>query len=399
LHKTFLPVKKYSLLIALQFVISAGLTQPYLVGNRSITFSDPSRNNRSIATNIYYPANTSGSNVPVAGNPGDKFPVLVFGHGFVMTTSAYANIWNAVVPQGYIIMLPTTESGFSPSHTEFAKDIAFLVTAMQNEGQNNSSPFYNKVDSTSCVMGHSMGGGSSFLSVQYNSSITAIANLAAAETNPSAIAACANITLPALVIAGGNDCITPPANHQLPMYNALASACKTYVSITGGSHCQMAESNFNCNLGELTCSPPPAITRAQQHAIINSLLIPWLNYHLKGDCNAWSDFQNLLSAGSGITSQQSCTACVTGITPPESSGKLKIFPVPARNHFFVQTDDDIASVNISIYNLQGVKISEQFISRKDYNGFKAESPANTGIYLIELMTGKGERRYSRLIVQ
>lgn len=392
-------MKKFSLLFALQFVIFLGFTQPYPVGNRSITFTDLSRNNRSIATDIYYPANTSGSNVPVAGNAGEKFPVLVFGHGFVMVTSAYANIWNAVVPQGYIVVLPNTESGFSPSHTEFSKDIAFLVSAMQSEGQNNSSAFFDKVDSTSCVMGHSMGGGSSFLSVQYNSSITAIANLAAAETNPSAIAACANITIPALVIAGGNDCITPPANHQLPMYNALSSACKTYVSITGGSHCQMAESNFNCNFGELTCTPAPSITRAQQHAIINSLLIPWLNYQLKGDCNAWNDFQNLLSAGSGITSQQSCTACVTGITNQDLYGKLKIFPVPARDHFFVRADGFRSSVKISIFSLQGIKVSEQYIIQKESDYFKAEAPAQSGLYLVECTSGSGERKFSRLIVQ
>ncbi len=392
-------MKKFNLLFALQFVISLGFTQPYLVGNRSITFNDPSRNNRSIPSDIYYPANSSGSNVPVAGNAGDKFPVLVFGHGFVMATSAYANIRNALVPQGYIVVLPNTESGFSPSHTEFAKDIAFLVTAMQGEGQNNSSPFYDKVDSTSCVMGHSMGGGSSFLSVQFNSSITAIANLAAAETNPSAIAACANITIPALVIAGGNDCITPPANHQLPMYNALSSACKAYVSITGGSHCQMAESNLNCNFGELTCSPPPAISRAQQHAIINSLLTPWLNYHLKGDCNAWNDFQNLLAAGSGITSQQSCTACVTGITNQDFSGKLKIFPVPARDHFFVQADGFSFTAKMIIYNVQGVKISEQVISRKELHYFRAEAPSASGLYLVELIAENGERKFSKLMVQ
>jgi hypothetical protein len=59
-----------------------------------------------------------------------------------------------------------------------------------------------------------MGGGSSFLAVQYNPAITAIANLAAAETNPSAIAAAANITIPALVIAGANDCAQGQASHR-----------------------------------------------------------------------------------------------------------------------------------------------------------------------------------------
>lgn len=130
------------------FIVTA---QPFLIGKRTLTFNDPSRNNRSIPAEIYYPANTAGTNVPVAGNAGDVFPVLVFGHGFVMSWDAYENIWNALVPEGYIMAFPKTETGFAPSHTEFAKDIAFLVTALQDEGQNSSSPFYQKIDSTSCV--------------------------------------------------------------------------------------------------------------------------------------------------------------------------------------------------------------------------------------------------------
>ncbi len=298
--------------ILLLAFFSQAVAQSFSTGHYTKVFQDPSRNNRNINAEIYYPSDSDGNNVPVALN-GGSFPVVVFGHGFVMTWSAYENVWDALAEAGFIVVFPTTEDGFSPNHTEFGKDIAFLVTALQNEGQLSTSILFNRVASTSAVMGHSMGGGSSFLAIQYNPNITAIANLAAAETNPSAIAACANITIPALVIAGANDCITPPATNQLAMYNALASNCKSYVSITGGSHCQFANSNFNCNFGELTCSPAPAISRTQQHAIKNSVLIPWLNYQLKNDCNAAATFENLIANPSGFTAQKNCVLCATSV--------------------------------------------------------------------------------------
>lgn len=392
-------MKKTGLLFSLLFIITQGLAQPYSVGHRTITFNDPSRNNRSIPTEIYYPANTAGDNVPVAGIAGDAFPLLVFGHGFVMAWDAYDNIWNAVVPAGYIIAFPKTETGFSPNHTEFAKDIAFLVFALQAEGQNPSSPFYQKIDSTSCVMGHSMGGGSSFLSVQYNSNITAVANLAAAETNPSAVAACANISIPSLLLIGGNDCITPPANHQLPMYNALGASCKTAVTITGGSHCYFANYNFNCAFGELTCSPAPAITRAQQHAAMNSLLIPWLDYQLKGDCNAWNDFQNLLTAAQGISSLQNCTACIpSSVLTAKGEEAISVFPIPATGYFFIRTKPGEKITAVKIYHSTGKKVNETMPEQQDDFTWKIDSKLIPGLYLLEIISGE-KKTFSKAIIQ
>ena len=311
------------------------IAQSFSTGHYTKVFQDPSRNNRNINAEIYYPADTDGNNVPVSVN-GGAFPVVVFGHGFVMTWSAYENVWDALTGSGFIAVFPTTEDGFAPNHTEFGKDIAFLVTAIQNEGLLSSSILFNRVASTSAVMGHSMGGGSSFLAVQYNPAITAIANLAAAETNPSAIAACANISIPALVIAGANDCITPPATNQLAMYNALASNCKAYISITGASHCQFANSNFNCSFGELTCTPAPAISRAQQHTIMNSVLIPWLEYQLKNDCNAATTFENLVANPTGFTAQKNCVLCPVGIGENHAGTfALSVYPTITGKSLFI----------------------------------------------------------------
>ena len=137
---------------------------------------------------------------------------------FVMAYTSYATLRDSLVSRGYIMAFPTTESGFSPSHLEFGKDIAFVAEQIQLTNSIITDLFYNRVATTTCVMGHSMGGGASFLSVPFFSGITAIANLAAAETSPSAVTAASLLTIPALLIAGGNDCITPAATNQLLMY-------------------------------------------------------------------------------------------------------------------------------------------------------------------------------------
>ena len=79
-------MKNYTLTICL-FLISMIAFSQYNVGFRYITVRDQSRF-RNIITNIYYPAATTGTDVPVLDN-GTKFPVVSFGHGFVMSSLAY----------------------------------------------------------------------------------------------------------------------------------------------------------------------------------------------------------------------------------------------------------------------------------------------------------------------
>ena len=83
------------------------------IGHRAETFFDSTRT-RSITCDIYYPADVSGTNVSVVSDT-IHFPVLVFGHGFVMSTSSYSSLRDSLVLQGYIMALPTTESAIRPS--------------------------------------------------------------------------------------------------------------------------------------------------------------------------------------------------------------------------------------------------------------------------------------------
>jgi len=295
-------LKKLLLLFNSTFLILNSTFAQYPIGYVYTSWNDPARN-RDVTCWIYYPGQSAGQNVGVTSG---SFPVIVFGHGFVMNYNAYSNIWNVLVPKGYILVFPTTEGGASPSHANYGADLAFLAATMQSEGASSSSPFYNHVTDKSGVMGHSMGGGSSFLAAENNTTITTMVTLAAAETNPSSTTAAANITIPALTIAGAADCVAPPASNALQMHNALASACKTYISINQGSHCYFAEYNFNCTFGESTCNPTPALDRAAQEDAAADMFCLWFDHYLKDDCQAWEDLQDSLAVSARITSQQSC---------------------------------------------------------------------------------------------
>ncbi len=310
-----LPMGLIALAVAL--VLSAavpGSATAWEIGHRFITWTDPDRGNRQIGTHVYYPADTPGDNVPVGGGGEFRFPVAVFGHGYLMVYSAYENIWTSLVPQGYIVALPTTEGNLFPSHQNFGLDISFLADAIRADGADPASPFFGAVAQTAAVMGHSMGGGASILAASQNPTITAVANLAAADTNPSAIDAAANVTAEALMFAGSLDCVTPPQNHQIPIYTNLESECRTLITLTGASHCQFAEYNFYCSLGEGGCDDP-TITRTQQHATVDHFLLPWLDAVLKDDLAAWDLFQQRLEESTQVTYEQDCP-------PPASAPAL-----------------------------------------------------------------------------
>ncbi len=299
--------------------------QNYAYRHQSLNSIDPARSNRPVLSELYYPATTAGENTPLST---DLFPVIVFGHGFQMGYDSYLYFKNAIVPAGYILVFPKTETSVFPNHAEYGSDLAFLVLQMKAEGLNPSSPFFQHIDSTSAIMGHSMGGGASFLGCKNNPAPTTMVTWAAAETSPSAIQSATSITIPSLVISADKDCVTPPESNQKPMYDSLSSDCKVFINIIGGGHCYFAETNFICSLGEIGC-PAFTISREQQHATVLDFTKLYLAYYLKNQSNAWSVFNDSLNNSPRITFQKSCTITSTG--PGSSVYNVRSFPNPAEH--------------------------------------------------------------------
>ena len=365
-------LKSFLILVGLLIFSTNISAQSFDVGHTSITFYDSSRN-RNIETEIYYPADNSGENVPISSA---NFPVIVFGHGFFMSWESYENFWTELVPDGYVICFPTTEMTLTPSHENFGLDLKFASTQMQNENNDNSSLFFNSLAPKTGLLGHSMGGGASFLAAENNSIISTLVTFAAAETNPSAISASQNITVPTLIFSGDDDCVTPPDENQTLMYNELASNCKTHISIIDGGHCYFADDNVTCSLGESFCNPTLEITREEQQLITFNFLKLWLDYSLYDNINAFNDFDDLLQFSTQINFTQFCN--VLTVQDISEQNSIKIYPNSVTDVINIDAPENL-KYRTNIYDLNGRLIS----SSKNKSVIEIQT-LSLGLYLIEI---------------
>lgn len=364
-------------LIVTVFPLSA---QDFSVGSTIINFVDPERNNRQISTSIYYPAETAGQDVPVA--PGE-FPVIAFGHGFVMVHTAYEFLWLHLVPKGYILAFPTTESSLLPSHDDFGLDLAFIISQMKAENLDEISQFYGVIAETSAIMGHSMGGGASFLAAENNTEPTTMVTFAAADTNPSAITAAANIDMPTLLFAGEFDCVTPPAQHQYPMYNATASQQKIIIDIFGGGHCYFADYNLLCSLGEASCIPQPFISRQQQQSTTLDFLNLYFDYTLKNNAGSWQIFLDSLQNSPRIDYLIDWNTTTDHLIKTDFS--FLVFPNPFSNTLRIEVPENRAFDSIIIWNSQGQQVyNESFQNRSQLT--ISTQKWRKGTYIIALLS-------------
>lgn len=295
------------LLITLILLSAQGHSQPFLVGTTSLILHDDDRD-RDVACTVYYPAITAEADATVANG---IFPTLVFGHGFVMTVSAYNYLGEHFASVGNIVALPTTEGGFAPDHALFGQDLAFVSTTLQSLGGDTDSPFNGHVSTAAALMGHSMGGGAALLAAAGNSDIQAVVVLAPAETTPSAIAAVAQIGVPTLIFAASEDCITPIATNAQPINDASNASCKAFVNILGGGHCYFGDASLTCSLGEFTCNPNLTIDRGEQQQAVLDVADLWLERFLGGLTEAYSILSDTLANSTRFTSQVQCFS--TGI--------------------------------------------------------------------------------------
>ena len=360
--------------------------QSYNIGHASIVFYDSIRN-RNITTEIYYPADNPGLNEPVSVG---SFPVLVFGHGFLMSLDSYQNFWDEIVPNGYVICFPTTEMGITPDHQQFGKDLKFLAEQMQIETQDSNSLFFNSLAPETALLGHSMGGGASFLAAENNSNINTLINFAAAETNPSAISVSVNVYAPTLIFSADDDCVTPPVQNQDLMYDSLSSNCKTHISIIDGGHCYFANEDILCSLGESSCNPSLNITREEQQLITFDFLYLWLRYTLYNDQTAFNIFNDSLQSSQRINYSKSCDNL--SIQNSTNNSRLRIYPNPSNDIFnIVFNSNTKQDIDLKIHNVLGEVIFSKTLTEFSgyYNKTVDMTPYPNAIYILQLNTKDG----------
>ena len=351
------------------------------LGHTTLTFTDASRNNRSIPCEIYYPAQSTGDNI-VALNPSflslTSYPSIAVGHGFVIGAANYDLIASQLVPFGFVVALINTETSFSPNHQEFGLDLAFVTHALQQESLNATSLLYNVVNQDKeGVIGHSMGGGAAWLAAASDASIDAIVGLAPAETNPSAIAAAPNVSCNALVFSGSDDTVTPPADNHQPIFDGTNSSCKTFVTLTGGSHCGFIDAGTLCDFGEPLGG---SLARADQQQAYLTLMSAWLRHFLIGECveTLYTDYVN---AHSFVVTDPlaQCMLC-EGVNENNSS-RVSISPNPTNGMFLLSWDDQIYN-RVEILDASGKIVFKEKL--KQQKKILINENLYPGFYLVRL---------------
>lgn len=228
---------------------------------------------------LFYPASVSGTGAAYDGG-GAPYPAISFGHGWITAVTQYQSTLEHLASWGYFVIASQSYGGLFPDHSAFADDLRWCLTYLETRNSDPISWLFQQVDVDNFgLSGHSMGGGAGILAAERDQRVRALANLAAAETNPSAINAVANVQIPLCLIAGSQDSIAPPASHALPIYNNAFTA-RRLPMLLGGWHCGFLDSNiFGCDSG--------AMPRATQLALARELLTAFFNLYLKNDQSAW----------------------------------------------------------------------------------------------------------------
>lgn len=356
----------------------------YSVENTTITFHDPDRD-RNIECGVYYPS-------IIDTNPGEQqFPYIVFGHGFSMNINPYSFIGEGLVPEGVIVILPNTETGFSPSHEDFAKDLAFIGNHFYQQSLESSGYFHNSIAEDYFIMGHSMGGGSSHLASSFNINPKAVISLAAAETNPSAIEAAEDFEGKVIMFYGEKDNVTPFEEHQEPIFESSASSCKTLIEIIGGVHCYFNNYNVNCWLGEVAVGYNADISREEQQAVVLDLVKLLIQSEMYNESSAYVQFLDSLQNSGRINATRFCEEPTDISNYGYSEKYFNIYPNPAQDEIVVQVPK--SSAIVEIIDIQG-RVVKSLKKSQPVSNFKLNvSELSNGIYLLKCANSGNSARF------
>ncbi len=335
-------MKNLMLIFLLMILIPVSSRAQHPIATADLTFIDPDRDNRQVACDIYYPGDAPGPT---------GYPVVALGHGYLLGSGLYSWWGQQLAGAGYVAAVPRTGGELFPDHAVFAADLAFVTRALVQAGQEPQSPLFGLTADRRIVAGHSMGGGCSLLAAAGDPGIMGVVNFAAAETNPSAIDVGNQIECPVLLFGGSNDCVSPPGQNQVPMFDALDGSWRTLAILDGASHCQFAAYSFICGLGE-SCSAD--ITRQEQWDRTWYLLEPWLEAVTGSDSSGGSEFSGRVVEAqpwAAITQAGSLSPAPPSASSPEMVAWPNPFNPATSIHFSLP--ESAATVSLRVYDVAG----------------------------------------------
>ncbi len=217
---------------------------------------------------------------PSAGD--GPFPVAVIAHAYLTDAEHYAWLADRLVAAGFVAAVPRTRMGWTADPDLFAADLAAVLAEVRALGADPQSPLHGRVDDRAVVVGHSLGGAAAVRAAAAGG-FDALVTLAVLDGgDPPTRRIAPRVTVPTLMFAAAADCVTPVADHELPVWERLGVADRHGIVLHAGTHCGFAGPDPDCTNAEAGCGTPPADGAAQWERVAE-LLLPWLRAVLDGD--------------------------------------------------------------------------------------------------------------------
>ena len=257
---------------------------PYAAGYRRLTVPGVAGGNGKVELLLYYPATVSGANTPLA--PGGRpYPLVVFGHGFSLTTELYDSLYAHLASRGFLVAgVATEEQLFTGNLPRFLKDFAAAVLGLRAEAKRTGGPLEGAVSPTALAgaAGHSFGGAAAIVAAADRPDLFgALVTMAATATSPQQVdilAAVRRLRVPALHLGASRDTIVPPGTNLDPIYAATPGE-KRLLEIGGGTH-----SYFHERWGpDRLLEPRGQISVAEQQRLVRRYGLSFFEYALRDE--------------------------------------------------------------------------------------------------------------------
>jgi dienelactone hydrolase len=271
------PVVAVSIVLALASTAPAAsdLTRPgkLEVGVTTVTAIDPSRDDRVLPTELWYPARRAGRDAAPLRR---KYPLIIIAHGLCGSRLYYDYLAPHLASWGFVVAAPDLtgftradcDAGRSASFAELPLDLSFVCRDLHDVVGPLGQWAQHVRGSATALVGNSLGGLAAVRAAQSDPSFTAIVGLAAAAP-PSLAPPFADLHRAWMLIgATGDDTVsftswTEPFFEQLPAPSFL-------VRFTGGSHTGFSDENPDTE-------PDP---RQAQHDVAKRYATPFLLKYL-----------------------------------------------------------------------------------------------------------------------
>jgi predicted dienelactone hydrolase len=298
---------------------------PFFPGVSTVTITRPDAT--TFTAKFYYPAKSAGNDTPFDAS-GGAYPMIAFGHGFFQQPFRYFGTLQHLSTHGYLVIATESETGLLPNHAAMASDMSLTLTYLENRGGSPADPLFGAVDFGNAGMsGHSMGAGVSLLAAQQDTRVRAVADLAAAITNPSPIPQLPSLNIPIALLHGDEDGIVPIGAGSIPLYNA-ATAPKLQPTIVGGYHVGFQDLPFPLfpDSGSLPLADQLKITRGY--------LTSFFDLYLKGDQSQWRNIwgpEAFAKPGLPTAADPGVTLTALATTDGASVGQSVLFQLTLTN--------------------------------------------------------------------